>query len=312
MGRTTFLTTVALCLITACFYSCKNNNNNVVDSGEIYIITTPEQLDAMRDNLSANYKLGASIDLEEYLAYGGAGYAKWGEEGWEPVSTFTGSLDGAGYKITGLWIDRPSSDNVGLFGYINNAAIKNFGIESAMRGVKGKYHVGGMAGFVNKGSTITDCYVIGIVKGHSYIGSIAGTVEKGSIITNCYVAGVVRGNSYLGGVAGFINKSSITNCVALNDEVTALRSTRYLGRVVGFKVTNNNNTLANNWANRYMEVTAVGVMKTFNAYSDKVDGRDCTSYPITAWWTIDAPNGAGWSSDVWTFTGGQLPKLQYE
>ena len=107
MGRAFFFITAVFILITVSFYSCKNNKNNVVDLGDIYIITTPEQLDAMRNNLSANYKLGANIDLEEYLDYGGAGYAKWGEAGWEPVATFTGSLDGAGYKITGLWIDRP-------------------------------------------------------------------------------------------------------------------------------------------------------------------------------------------------------------
>ena len=197
-----------------------------------------------------------------------------------------------------------------MFGYISNATIKNIGIESAISSIKGKYHVGGIAGYVNKGSTITDCYVIGIVKGYSYLGSIAGTVDKGSIITNCYVAGVVRGNSYLGGVAGFVNKSSIINCVALNDNVTALRSTRYLGRVVGFKVTNNNNTLTNNWASRYMEITAVDVMKTLNNLSNKIDGKDCVFIPTTSWWTTAAPNGPGWNATDWVFTDSKLPKLR--
>ena len=305
------LTKLALILITAGFYSCINNNTSKVIDDNIYIITTPEQLDAVRDNLSANYKLGADIDLEDYLYYGGAGYDKWGEAGWEPIGTFTGSLDGAGYKITGLWIDRPSSDNIGLFGYISNATIKSIGIESANRGIKGNYHVGGMAGYVNNGSTITNCYVIGVIRGSSYIGSMAGTVDKGSIVNNCYVYGFVSGNAYLGGVAGFINKSSIINCAALNESVTALRSTRYLGRVVGFLVVNKNNTLNNNWANRYMEISSVGVRKTLNRRDDKIDGEDCSNINASAsWWTMAFPHGIGWSDTDWIFNSGQLPKLR--
>lgn len=300
--------------VMAALVSCSGRSGVTAINDITYVITTPEQLDAVRDNLSAHYKLGADIDLGDYLDYDGAGYAKWGEAGWEPIGTFTGSLDGAGYKITGLWINRPSSDNIGLFGYISNATIKNIGIESATSAaIKGNYHVGGVAGYVNNRSIITNCYVIGTVRGSSYIGGMAGTIDKGSIITNCYVAGFVRGNSYLGGVVGFINRSSIINCVALNTSVTALRSSRYLGRVVGFSVINKNNTLINNWASRYMEITAVGVMKTLNNLSNKVDGRDCAIIPASAsWWTNDAPNGPGWSETDWIFIDSQLPKLRWE
>jgi len=86
-----------------------------------YLICTAGQLDSMRLCQNACYKLANNIDLTAYLASGGFGYTKWGAAGWEPIGTssnpFVGRLNGAGYKIIGLWINRPSTDNVGLFGY---------------------------------------------------------------------------------------------------------------------------------------------------------------------------------------------------
>jgi len=36
-----------------------------------YIVTTAEQLDAVRDDMAAHYKLGNNIDLSDYLANAG-------------------------------------------------------------------------------------------------------------------------------------------------------------------------------------------------------------------------------------------------
>ena len=100
-----------------------------------YIIKTPAQLDRVRYNLSAHFKLGNDINLTPYLAFGGAGRAKWGTRGWEPIgnslSSFTGSFDGNGHKITGLWIDRSDTNYVGLFRQTINSAIRNIGVEIA-------------------------------------------------------------------------------------------------------------------------------------------------------------------------------------
>jgi len=77
-----------------------------------YIITTAAELDAVRNDLTANYKLGNNIDLTAYLSPAGAGYAQWGDDGWAPLGSyyfpgtpFSGSFDGDGYAITGLWIN---------------------------------------------------------------------------------------------------------------------------------------------------------------------------------------------------------------
>ena len=74
-----------------------------------YIIVTAEQLDAVRNRTNAHYRLNSNINLAPYLASGGAGYSKWGSAGWAPIPSFSGTLNGAGYKITGLWIDHSAT-----------------------------------------------------------------------------------------------------------------------------------------------------------------------------------------------------------
>ncbi|MDR0296339.1 MAG: hypothetical protein LBH91_09255 [Prevotellaceae bacterium] len=72
-------------------------------NGDPYIITTPAQLDSVRHSLSAHFKLNNNIDLGDYLAPCGAGYAQWQDAGWELIGdeydniSFIGSLDGNGY-----------------------------------------------------------------------------------------------------------------------------------------------------------------------------------------------------------------------
>nr|HPM13588.1 hypothetical protein [Bacteroidales bacterium] len=49
-----------------------------------------------------------------------------GGQGWTPigndVTKFSGSYDGDNYIITNLYIDRPTTNNVGLFGHITDGA----------------------------------------------------------------------------------------------------------------------------------------------------------------------------------------------
>jgi hypothetical protein len=72
-------------------------------AGDPYIITTVGQLQEMKNNLSAHYALGKDIDASETVNWnGGAGFEPVGTS----ASTFAGSLDGRGYKITNLYINR--------------------------------------------------------------------------------------------------------------------------------------------------------------------------------------------------------------
>ena len=94
-----------------------------------YLICTAEQLDSVRVFLDAHYKLANDINLTTFLSVGYPGYNDG--KGWEPIGDaedrFTGSLNGDGHRIIGLWINR-TGDYIGLFGFIDGAVIRNVGL----------------------------------------------------------------------------------------------------------------------------------------------------------------------------------------
>ena len=170
-------------------------------------ITTPAELDAIRSNLAGDYILGANIDL--------AGYANW-----EPIGTqaapFTGTLDGAGYVIQNLTIDRDTTDYVGLFGVIewtnlDTIPVQKLGIIGA--NVTGRDYVGVLAG-LTKGKrystgAVADrdhrmffkCYSKGAVVGRYLAGGLFGDAFKIKAEL-CYSECTVQGQLATGGLAG--------------------------------------------------------------------------------------------------------------
>lgn len=184
-----------------------------------YIISTAEQLDAVRDNHSASYKLANDIDLTDYIDQ------KYGSEGWRVIGgdpdpySFDGNFDGNGYKISGLWINRPNENYVAFFGGFkgDNTEIKNLNIEISPKGILGQDFVGGMVGN-NDGGCISGCSVIGgSVKGKGSVGKFVG--ENHKLISHCYAAGekvvYVGENSEFAstGIGGFAGRSRISGAI---------------------------------------------------------------------------------------------------
>jgi len=89
------------------------------------------------------------IDLTSYLSSTGAGYNSGA--GWEPIgkgsNRFYGKFNGQNHKVSGLWINRPTETDVGLFGDISGEII-NIGVEidDGKGGVVGGWFVGGLVG----------------------------------------------------------------------------------------------------------------------------------------------------------------------
>ena len=108
----------------------------------------------------AGYELAAALDFagsEWSLADGGEGWAPIGD-GQSYLSTFEGN----GHTITGLYINRPDTENVGLFRTLDGAIIRNVFLEEVS--VLGRSNVGGLVG-VNRGF-ITSSYATGDVIGN--------------------------------------------------------------------------------------------------------------------------------------------------
>jgi hypothetical protein len=103
-------------------------------------ITNCTELQNIRNNLSDDYYLANDINCSGF-DYDGKGFMPIGN----PSNKFTGTFDGNGYKITGLYINRGSSQYVGLFGWADlGSEITNVSLEEV--DINGSYSVGGLVG----------------------------------------------------------------------------------------------------------------------------------------------------------------------
>jgi len=164
-------------------------------SGNPYQITNCVELQEMNTNLNAYYILINDIDCSDTV--------NWNSEaGFVPLGTFTGIFDGQEYKITGLFINRPSTDYVGLFGFTGSGAIiKNVGLVDVK--ITGRDYVGGLVGY-NPGGTITNSYATGSVTGGNLVIILVGGLvgQSSGPITNSYWNTETSGQSTSAGGTG--------------------------------------------------------------------------------------------------------------
>ena len=200
-----------------------------------YIITNPIQLNLMRKNRLAYFVLGNDIDLS-YDTQNENGLFYNDGLGWEPIEykssltndKFSGSLDGKGYKIKGLYINRPDEDYVGLFkniysyGTDQGQEISIFNLTLEDPNITGNNYVGGIAGNIDSQSNIyltemENIYVIGgSITGNNYVGGIAGNFRGGISndrysyrINSLFNSSSVTANNYAGGIFGNVENTHI-------------------------------------------------------------------------------------------------------
>ncbi len=179
--------------------------------------------------------------------------------GFEPIgkyrTQFTGRFYGKGYTISGLYINRPDDDYVGLFGYINGSYAVVSGVHLVDVSITGRDYVGGLVGSIYNGSiyksgvtggtvtagkgggglagwtygTVEDCYSTAKVSGGSndYVGGLVGWIGSDGSVSRSYSSGAVDGYSYAGGLAGLLF-GTITDCYSVS-AVTG----NYTGGLVG-------------------------------------------------------------------------------
>jgi len=197
-------------------------------------IATAEQLDRVRDDLTAHYVLIADIDL--------SGYDNWAPIGaFQPLSdapedaevphpdyAFTGTFDGAGHTVSKLKVASEAPMGAGLFGCAsgteNGAAyIGNFTLKDV--NVSGAYLVGGAVGLQFMNCPVSDIQLVGDNKltGMQGIGGIVGTGFD--LISNCIATAdiTVLGDdgACAGLIAGGTTMSSIKNCDSIGGSIRA-------------------------------------------------------------------------------------------
>ncbi len=226
-------------------------------------ISTKEELNAVRNDLSGKYVMTADIVFtEEDFAEGGDFYNDG--QGWEPIGArtkspfhsggregneFVGIFDGNGHTIKGLKINIKSDTNVfaGLFGCIYGGTVKNLGMIDSFIEVEGNNYtgfayIGGVAGCAYpSGSEITNCFNTGYIASEQFgVVAIGGIVGLGSEITNCFNSGNITATakeiSNAGGIAGDFD--IIINCknsgtVTANVTLEIMDTHRFFGSHAG-------------------------------------------------------------------------------
>ncbi|MCF8266792.1 MAG: T9SS type A sorting domain-containing protein [Ignavibacteriales bacterium] len=226
------------------------------------IVTSPDQI----SRWGYNYIQTANINAETTSEWNDNGSGSY--YGWSPIGNnstkFTGSYNGGGYSISGLYINRPETDYIGFFGFINNssAVISNLGLPSV--DITGQSLVGAICSYLTNGASVINCYstgnisgrdaggLVGYIRSGSYVtksfsscnvtgadllGGFASDVNNnGSYISECYSTGNVTGESSLGGFVGYTDiGSKVENCYSRgNVDLLSNGSVTYVGAFTGF------------------------------------------------------------------------------
>ena len=156
-------------------------------------------------NLSKDYILMNNIDAEG--------------ETFTPIGNFndpfTGTFDGNGYTISNITLIEPMTDDLGLFGYTEDASISNLSLKSI--NLKGGNYVGSLIGWANN-TSVNQCFVENpdtcLISGQANVGGLVGEIWFGEI-SESYVAGNVEGaGNNVGGLVGYMEMSEISESYA--------------------------------------------------------------------------------------------------
>lgn len=190
-------------------------------------------LQAMKDDLAADYILGNDIDASVTSGWNeGAGFEPIGTE----ASPFTGSFDGQDYAISDLCINRPEENYVGLFGVVNGATsvLKDLNFANCL--VVGNSRVGMLVGRVNLMAELSgihtdeDCSV----SGNDIYGGLLGQFISLITISFCSTAGVVNikaggAGTSAGGIVGYFPSGNFDNCYSSADVTGGIKVGGFAG-----------------------------------------------------------------------------------
>jgi PKD repeat protein len=176
------------------------------------IINTIEELQLIGNDagypLDGDYELGNDIDASVTSTWnGGAGFDPIGN-----LADFTGTFDGKYFKITNLYIYRPSMFIVGLFSVCDSGAeISNLILDNV--NIVGQDITGSLCGIADEHGSACTIYNVkssGSVLGGSQVGGLIGLLESGEVFfcsSGCTVSGV----NAVGGLIGEAKEATVVH-----------------------------------------------------------------------------------------------------
>ncbi|MGR9049226.1 hypothetical protein ACQ4XT_11405 [Halobacillus faecis] len=197
------------------------------------LISTPQDLDNIRNDLSGTYELVNDIDM-----------SSWGN--WTPISEFGGYIDGKGFKLINLTVNFDGTYG-GLIGRTSSTfTAKNLGFENVDISIT-NYNAGALVGYTSGGNTVIDnCFVEGgIIQSQGYAGGLIGNLRGTTTVKNCYAildtiyTTNYRSSGFIGAMVG--DNHLVENCYSVTYNLTSADPSE----VFGFAWYENNSTVTN-------------------------------------------------------------------
>jgi len=237
------------------------------------LISTPQQLDDIRNNLSGTFELSNDINM-----------SSWGN--WIPIDNFSGSLDGKGFVISNLSVDK-SGEHAGLFGSVSPTFIKNLGMENCTIISQSDY-AGAIAGYINvSGMEYSNLYVKdSYIEGDLRTGGLFGQLNKTSLRDSFSLDNEIISRGYVGGMVGrfFWGTQTLTNCYS----ASKVTDTQY--GVVGGLIGGNDTTDTSLYEGVYFDVNvstqSTDPVATGKTTAEMQTQSTYTSYDFTNVWGI--------------------------
>lgn len=181
-------------------------------------VSSPHALQLMALNLGAGYDITSELDMSVTENPSDI----WNSSGFDPIGSaanpFTGSVYGNYETIDGLFINRPTTDNVGLFGVTGSSAIIEY-VTMDDSSITGQSNVGGIVGnnagqviyCQNNGDDFDESFdyeednPVAVTGTGDNIGGIVGLNEVNGEVSQDTNSGVVEGgesSAAIGGIAG--------------------------------------------------------------------------------------------------------------
>ncbi len=304
-------------MLDTCEFTGGEGSSGVVE------ISDCQGLSGIRNNPDGNYIITKDIDCSATINWNNG-------KGWEPISGFTGTLNGNGHKIYGLRINRINDDAVALFASTDNADIHDVHLKGAY--VAGDKYVGTLIGSART-TNVSRCSATGnvVLKSStcfsflcdSKSGGLLGSVSKGSMIKECYSeVGVDAKNRWqVGGLVGYLRGRGYMPVTRLDNSYSG-------GTVIGtgYKVGNlvgdaDGSMVVNTYSSGEAEAL-IGYNYGSPIITNSFWDMDTSGISSIRYGGMPAPTeemkristflNAGWSESTWLLRRGDYPRLHYE
>lgn len=228
--------------VTSSFY----NINECYPQGSLqnpFVLSSVDDFNLLIDNLDLNYYFSLSNDIDFSSYNQGEGFQTIGS----PEQPFVGVLDGKGYSIKNLYINRPNDSNVSFINNISpDSVIKNLNFQDV--NIIGLEEVSVLS-ILNQGTienvSITGYVTLKVTFNCGMFGCISFGGASGSSLTNTNI-GVISNSSFDGNISGVSISGFVYNNFGVIQDSSVSGNLNSSLSVSGFVYNNGDNSFDGN------------------------------------------------------------------